>query len=292
MRRLLILTGISCLLSAGSANAQTKIDRAIQLNRDGSFRVWALAGTVRVLGWERDSVRVRATLPLGDQAHLGGGASGAKMFVESGDERNPRPATIEVTLPKAAKLWVKTATAEISISGMTGSLDIYTVSGAITVSGSPADMNAEAMDGNINVTGSPGWIRAKSASGNVQLRGSSSDATLSTVSGGVIVSGGAFEKAKFESVTGPIRFEGSFARGGSIIFDSHSGQIDVAIPRLNSADLEILTIAGKIQNTLTGKRASPGRYGRGAELKTANNDGGAQVTIRSFKGDVNLRAAK
>ncbi|MBA3645267.1 MAG: DUF4097 family beta strand repeat protein [Gemmatimonadaceae bacterium] len=275
-----------------SATAQTKVDRAIQLNRDGSFRIWALAGTVRVIGWEKDSVRVRATIPAADQVHLGGGASGAKMFVEAVDERNPQAATIEVTLPKAAKLWVKTATAQVAISGITGSLDIYTVSGAITVSGSPADLNAEAMDGNISVTGSPRWIRAKSASGNVQLRGSSSDATLSTVSGEVSVSGGEFEKAKFESVTGPIRFDGLFVRGGSIVFDSHSGRIDISIPRLNSADIEVVTIAGKIQNALTGARAIPGRYGRGAELITANNGGGTQVTIRSFKGDVTLRATK
>ncbi len=292
VRRFLMLIALSCFAFSGSATAQTKIDRAIQLNRDGSFRIWALVGTVRVLGWDKDSVRVRATIPAGDQVHLGGGASGAKMFVEAADERNPRAATIEVTLPKAAKLWIKTATAQVTVFGIAGSLDIYTVSGAITVSGNPADLNAEAMDGNISVTGSPGWIRAKSASGNVQLRGSSSDATLSTVSGEVHVSGGEFEKAKFESVTGPIRFDGSFARGGSIVFDSHSGQIDISIPRLNSADLEVVTIAGKIQNSLTGARALPGRYGRGAELNTENNGGGAQVTIRSFKGDVTLRATK
>lgn len=292
IKRLMLVAGISCALSAGSASAQTKIERALQLNRDGSFRIWALAGTVRVSGWEKDSVRMRAALPAGDAVHFGGGPSGAKMFVEAIDERNPRSATIEVSLPKGAKLWIKTATAQISISGMTGSLDLYTVSGAIAVSGNPADLNAEAMDGNITVTGSPGWIRAKSASGSVQLRGSSSDATLSTVSGAVIVSGGAFEKAKFESVTGQIRFDGSFVRGGSIVFDSHSGQIDLAISRLSPADLDVLTMAGKIENRLTAKRPSPGRYGRGAELGTANNDGGAQVTIRSFKGDVTLRAAK
>lgn len=284
--------GFASLLLTGSAAAQTKVEKSVQLNPDGSFRIWALAGTVRVTGWDKDSVRMRATLPKGDAVHMGGSGAGAKMFVEAVDERNPRAATIEITLPRKVKLWIKTATAEVFVSSIAGSLDIYTLSGGITVSGNPSDLNAEAIDGNIQVNGSPGWVRAKSASGSVQLRGSSGDATLSTVSGEIIVAGGDFERARFESVTGPIRFGGSFVRGGLIVFDTHSGAIDVAVPASNAADFEIVTIAGKIRNSLTGKIPVPGRYGRGAELTTSNRDGGVQVTIKSFKGSVTLRDRK
>ncbi len=185
-------------------------------------------------------------------------------------------------------MWIKTATASIDVRDVTGSLDLYVVGGDIKVTGNPADVNAEAIDGSITIIGSPAWVRAKSASGDVSLDGSSPDVTISTVSGRKDVDGTKFEKAKFESVTGSIRFAGSFQRGGLVNFDSHSGSIEIGIPAGSPADFDVVSIAGAIANKLTKSRPVPGRYGRGAELTTSSGDGGTRVVVRSFKGPVTL----
>jgi DUF4097 and DUF4098 domain-containing protein YvlB len=221
---------------------------------------------------------------------MGGGRAGMKMFIEGVDERNPAPANIEVMVPMRAKVWVKTATASIDVSGVTGSLDLYVVGGDITVKGNPADVNAEAIDGSIAITGSPSWVRAKSASGSVTINGTISDLTCSTVSGKIEVSGRAFEKAKFESVTGGISFRGTFERGGLVNFDTHSGSIDIGMPGGSPADFEIVSIAGSIKNGLTSSRPVPGKYGRGSELVTSSGPGGTRVIVRSFKGPVTLNS--
>lgn len=210
-----------------------------------------------------------------------------KMFVEDMDERNPAPAILEISVPVKAKVWVKTATAGIDVSGVSGSLDLYVVSGAIKVAGDPADVNAEAIDGSIRIGGSPAWVRAKSASGDVVFDGKSADITLSTVSGKIDVRGSRFEKAKFETVTGNISFDGSFDRGGLSTFDTHSGTIDLGVS--GSADFDVVSISGSIANKLTTKRPIAGRYGRGSELETSSGDGGTRVVVRSFKGPVLLR---
>jgi hypothetical protein len=263
----------ACMMMAlvsSSALAQTKVSRGLQIDATGAVRVYNLVGSVRVTGWNKDSVTVRGTLGKGNQLHMGGGGAGMKMFIEGMDERNPAPADIELMVPARAKVWVKTATASIKVRG------------------NPADVNAEAIDGSITITGSPGWVRAKSASGNVTLDGSSPDVTISTVSGKIDVDGTKFEKAKFESVTGSIRFAGSFQRGGLVNFDSHSGSIEIGMPRGSPADFDIVSISGSIANKLTKGRPVPGRYGRGAELTTASGDGGTRVVVRSFKGPVTL----
>jgi DUF4097 and DUF4098 domain-containing protein YvlB len=215
-----------------------------------------------------------------------------KMFVEDPDERNPAPANLEVWVPLRTKLWIKTATASVTVSGVSGSLDIYVVSGNIDVSGDPSDVNAEAIDGSIRIVGSPSWVRAKSASGNVTFDGRSADVAMSTVSGRIQARGTSFEKGKFESVTGPIQFAGSFERGGLINFDTHSGAIDIGLKPGSGADFDVVSIAGTIANKLTSKGAVAGRYGRGAELETSAGGGGTQVVVRSFKGVVTLRTAK
>ena len=278
----------ACVAAATPAHAQTKLNRGMQLDATGAVRIYNNVGSVKVTGWNRDSVSVRGTLGKGNTLHMGGRGAGMKMFIEGIDDRNPAPADIEVMVPARAKVWVKTATARIDVTGVLGSLDLYVVGGDIRVTGNPADVNAEAIDGSITIVGSPAWVRAKSASGDVSLDGSSSDVTVTTVSGKIDVDGTRFERAKFETVTGSIRFAGSFTRGGLANFDSHSGSVEIGIPAGSPADFEIASIAGSITNKLTPSRPVPGKYGRGAELVTASGSGGSRVVVRSFKGPVVL----
>lgn len=287
MKKSLLLI-LVLLATASTAGAQSKVNRGLRLNADGAIRIYNTIGSVRVVGWNRDSVAVRGTLGAGNTLHFGGGPAGVKMFVEGRDERNPASTAIEVMVPARARVWVKTASADIDVSGVTGSLDLYVVGGRIIVKGAPADVNAEAIDGTIVVNGSPGWLRAKSASGDVSFDGSCSDVTLSTVSGKVDAGGTAFEKAKFETVTGSIRFAGRFRPGGLLNFDTHSGSIELGVSAGTPADFDVVSIAGSIINRLTSSRPIKGRYGRGSELSTSTAGGGTRVSIRSFKGPVSL----
>ena len=101
-----------------------------------------------------------------------------------------------------------------------------------------------------------------------------------------------FERTKIETVTGNIGFSGRFDRGGSFDFDTHSGNVDIAVPAKTDATFSVVTIAGKITNNLSKKSPIPGRFGRGAELTTELTGGGAKVSVRTFKGPVTLRMAK
>lgn len=290
MRSLVALV-VALNLCAASAGAQTKVERGMRLDADGAVRVYNLGGSVKVTGWNRDSIAVRGSVGKGSEFHMGGNRSGMKMFVEDADERNPSSANLEIQVPYKTKLWIKTATASIDIREVSGSLDLYVVSGNITVSGDPSDVNAEAIDGSIRIVGSPEWVRGKSASGSVVFKGNSSDVTLSTVSGKIEAGGMKFEKAKFESVTGNIQFDGNFERGGLINFDTHSGTVNITLASRVPADFDVVSIAGTILNNLTKTPPRPGKYGRGAELETTVGNGGTRVVVRTFKGTVTLKQA-
>src|SRR5256714_3527399 len=233
---------------------------------EGAFRIINMVGTVTVHGWNKDTVLVRATLPQLDKLRMGGTYTGAKMFIENADERDPKPTRLEVWVPTRTRLWVKTATADIDVTGVDGQLDLYVVSGTIDVNGNPHELNAEAIDGDIHVVGSPTWLRAKSASGAVTLRGSSSDAAFSTVSGAIRIDGGTFERTKVETVTGNITFTGMLDRSGTFDFDTHSGAVDIAVPEKVNADISVVTISGNVNNMISKARPVSGRFGRGTEL--------------------------
>jgi DUF4097 and DUF4098 domain-containing protein YvlB len=261
---------------------------------EGALRIHDMVGSVVVHGWDRDTVLVRGTIGAGDNFYMGGGYTGAKMFVESANERDPKPSRLEVWVPARVRLWVKTATANIDVSDVAGGLDLYVVSGTIEVTGNPHELNAEAIDGDIHITGSPSWLRAKSATGAITLQGASADAGLSTVSGPIRIDGGAgvFERTKIETVTGTITVAGRLDRSGGFDFDTHSGSVDIAIPAKTNVTLSVVTIAGTITNNLSKKSPTPGRFGRGAELILDESGGGAKVSVRTFKGPVTLRRTK
>jgi DUF4097 and DUF4098 domain-containing protein YvlB len=261
---------------------------------EGALRIVNMVGSVIVHGWDKDTVLVRGTLGAGDSFFMGGGYTGAKMFVESVNDRDPKPTRLEIWVPARVRLWVKTATASIDVSNVAGGLDLYVVSGTIDVTGNPRELNAEAIDGNVHITGAPSWVRAKSASGAITFQGASSDAAFSTVSGPIKVDGGkgVFERAKIETVTGNVTFAGRLDRSGAFDFDTHSGSIDIAIPEKTAATFSVVTIAGSITNNLSKRTAIPGRFGRGAELTADEGGGGAKVSVRTFKGAVTLRRMK
>ena len=282
------------LLIASPLVAQKKVDRRLPLGMEGALRIVNMVGSVVVHGWDKDTVLVRGTLGTGDSFFMGGGYTGAKMFVESVNDRDPKPTRLEIWVPARVRLWVKTATASIDVSDVSGGLDLYVVSGTIDVRGNPGELNAEAIDGDIHVTGSPSWMRAKSATGAITFQGASPDAGLSTVSGPIKVEGGSgvFERTKIETVTGNISFAGRLDRSGAFDFDSHGGSIDIAIPEKTSATFSVVTIAGSITNNLSKRAPIAGRFGRGAELTTEEGGGGAKVSVRTFKGPVTLRRMK
>jgi hypothetical protein len=290
--RPLTLQIVCALLLAAPAAAQKKIERRQALGMEAAIRIANMVGSVVVHGWNKDSVLVRGVIAAGDNFFMGGGYTGAKMFVESANERDPKPTRLEVWVPAGVRLWVKTATANIDVSDVSGGLDLYVVSGAIDVTGNPRELNAEAIDGDIHINGSAPWMRAKTATGTIVLRGGSADVALSTVSGAISVQGGAFERSKIETVTGNITFTGELDRSGAFDFDTHSGTVDIMLPEKADASVSVVTIAGSITNRLTRGTPVAGRFGRGAELNVEYNGGGARVTVRTFKGPVTLRRAK
>ncbi len=133
-------------------------------------------------------------------------------------------------------------------------------------------------------------------SGDILLRGASQDLGASTLSGRIVVraagwqrGGTGVQRGKFESVTGDIRFEGELGRAGVVEVESQSGTIEVRVPASTIADFDALTIGGAITNHLGDGQPKPRAAGTGQELRFATGTGGgAQVTIRNFKGAIVL----
>lgn len=289
--RVLLVTAAFAAALLPEAWAQQKIERRIPIAPDASIRIHNMAGSVRVSGWDKDSIAVSGTLAPGSgQFFLGGAGRAAKLGVDPPMGKGATaPAHLEVSVPRRSRVWIKTASADVHATDLAGGVDAYSVSGGVRVHGRAGEVYAESMDGNVEVTADARWVRAKTATGSVTLRIAGGDASASTVSGNIVVSGSRFDRARFESVTGDIRFEGDFDRGGAFTFESHGGTVELVVPAAVQAHFEVSTIHGRIANHLSRTQVRTSRDGAGKELSFEAGAGGADVTVRSFKGDVLLR---
>jgi hypothetical protein len=272
-----------------------RVERRFATASDVSVRLFGAFSRLRIIGWDRDSLVITGTMARGWRlegnvaSNALGAPRGAKFFIDSPTEGDTAGAMLEVRVPVGARVWAKSGSADIEVSGVTGGLDLNIIGGSVTVSSTPRELNVESMDGNVKVLAGATWMRVKTATGEIDVRGGSEDAGLSTVSGTVRIGGGRYERGKFETVTGDIIFEGDVGYRGSMDLNTHGGRIELRVPPRPSLELDATTVTGTIENGVTNSRPAVGREGRGMELAFSSGTGDTRIVVRSFKGNVVVR---
>lgn len=282
---LLFATGVAY----GQA-ADQRIDRKMAVDPDASIRIYNMTGSVRVEAWNRDTFAISGSHSgdAGQRFYIGGTRRGAKIGLETPPDVDQAPAHLYIRVPPRARVWIKSASASVVVSGLNGGIDVFSTSGGIRFEGAPDQLNMETMDGNIEVNAGGTWIRAKTASGTITLRGSGEDVGATTVSGGITLLSAGMRRVRMETVSGDIAFSGPLTRDGALTAESHSGTVDLLLPANIGAEFDFSTYHGLIRNELHPARV-PRQQGSGQELHFTAADGGANVTVRTFKGTIVLR---
>ncbi|MGH7564484.1 MAG: DUF4097 family beta strand repeat-containing protein [Gemmatimonadota bacterium] len=290
MRPVLIPAAILAVLSAAtpvrsqSSDGSRAVERRFPIDSDAYVKVYLLEGEVRVTGWEKDSIAVTGTVD-GGRLFSGGRGKSAKL----GLWEEPGLGRLEVRVPASATVWVKSESAAVSVAGVAGGIDVYSVTGGIRIEGSPRQIYAESMGGNIVVEASAPSIRAKTAGGTISFRGRTDDLLLSTVSGSIDAAPeGPPLRGRLETVTGRILWQGGVERGGSLDFQTHSGTVDLSFPTGLDAEVSVSTVEGSISGKPGPAEASEASL-RGPTVDILVGAGGARIGIRTFSGDVIFR---
>jgi hypothetical protein len=181
------LAALTLLLVSSPALSQERIERRMALDPDASIKAFIPAGSVRVIGWDRDSLVVTGTVAKGARFSFGGGRRGVKFEVgngSNGGRRDDAPLSrLTVYLPRGSQLSLKSASADIDGTDVSGWF--YTVGGRITLRGVASAIEAEAMGGDVTLAVSAPWVRARTGSGAIRLGGRVQDAAASSISGRV-----------------------------------------------------------------------------------------------------------
>ncbi|MBW7933086.1 MAG: hypothetical protein H3C62_05615 [Gemmatimonadaceae bacterium] len=282
--RLRSLLCIACALApTGFANAQQKIDRRLPLNPTAPVKLFVATGTLRVVGWDVDSIVVTGTIASKAQFYFGGGARGAKGGVE-GDGISAM-ADLLVKVPRRAQLWVRGGDADVVVEGVTGMLDCGSAGGRVQIQSGGNEVTAETMGGDLIVQASPAYLRLKTATGRVEWNGGAEDGAITTVSGRVTTHGAGFvRRGRIETVTGDVIYDGNIGAGGTLGIDTHAGFVELHLPKSVNATLMVSAAS----SDLFGLRSmsAPDRAPSSIAKELGGATSGATITVRTFTGRV------
>jgi len=270
-------------------SGQQKISRRVAIDPDASIRIGNLASNTRLIGWDKDSIAVTGRIPAGTSFFFGGQGRLAKMGIER-DEKftgSPGLGEVEVRVPQGARVWVKSLEGWIEVSNFQGEADLFAVGGSITVSGAMRLLTAETLEGSIDVSGASQMVRLKTGGGKVSVSKVTGDLSVSTVGGGVTLLEVEPSTAIIETVSGTVVYDGTLTRRATLNVQTHSGDVELRLPRDTGAEFDLHTIDGFVMVALNPK-GPVNKPIRGQPQFFGNAGGGAFVVVRSFKGDIRL----
>lgn len=287
--------------TAGEATAQQRFDERRVAPRDGTVKITNPAGDVRVTGWTMDSVHVSGT--IGDEVEdvefsTDERATQIRVVLREAWRERPVGGTdLEVRVPLASHVAVRTREGVVEIRRVSGAVDLESATGDLRIHDDPRFVYARSVGGDVEITGMSKVMRASSVAGSVTVDNAAGYVEVSTVSGPIRLNGRNLWEGRVQTVSGDITFDGDFQEGGSFAFESNSGRIELLLSPHARADVDVSAYAGRLETELAGASVSglgvAGAGGTaadatGRERAFALNGGGTRLHVRTFKGTVRI----
>jgi hypothetical protein len=274
---------------AAPASAQRKVDEVRPLNPDGWVQIDNLAGSVQVVGW--DSPQVEITGVLGKNVRdieISGDEQELEIYVDVPEHADDLESALTIRVPVNASVEVETVSASVQVEGVTGPVDVESVSGWVKVADRPSELSVETVSGEITTAFASMSTGLASVSGTIAVENATGQLDAETVSGDIEIRQGLVDSASFETVSGNITFLADISGRGELDIESMSGAVTLVVSPGISAEFDISTFSGGISNAIGPEARRTNQYTPEQELNFSTGGGGAQVSIETFSGTVNI----
>ena len=252
-------------IAAGTAGIEHEIGTT------GLLAVRLRAGDARLRAVEGSVVRVRdAEGDLERRVQVERGEGSLSLRVGRGDafaddiRRGGHSAELVIDVPTAATVVVETASAEVTVEGLTGDQRYRTSSGDLSLRDVTGTLMLETVSGDIDVLAvGTCSMAARTVSGDLSIRAADLGALRAT------------------TTSGDVRLAGRLAGTGPFAIETVSG--DMLLALAGDIRLEASTVAGDV--TSGGRARTEGKPGRRVLIVGA---GRPTMTARSMSGDISL----
>jgi len=271
-----------------SGYGQPAVDEGASVPSGAVVYVRLQSGSVRVTGWDRDSVHVTGRLAPGETWLTEPGTDTVVVRAEGMPRGLSAPSELDIQVPRGARVVVRAAAASLVVRGLDAEVDLSTAAGNLLVESVIGPIRAETMLGTLTVVGPVAKLTASTTSGallvsapyDTAMVGESpvitrragtepfGDVLLRSVSGRITFDAPAVTKASVHNIRGDTRLAAVPVAGGVIAATSHAGLTTVVWPASTGAWLDAGSMKGGVRVPTRGA-ASAGR-----------------LAVRAVRGDV------
>ena len=150
--------------------------------------------------------------------------------------------TWRLKVPKGTEIEFSSASGDLTISNVSGSVEASTASGDITVENSEGEIDISSASGDIEISEAKGELSVSTASGDVKAYNVNGEIELSTASGDIKVKK-SYGGLDLSTASGDIDAKGvTLNEEGS--FSAASGDIEVSLAKTAEYDIEVSTASG------------------------------------------------
>ena len=263
----------------------SRIDTVLPLSRNGTVEIELRSGEIIVTASGRNEVRVRGESERGllrldaSPSHIGIGTRGIRGG--HGDTH------LEVSGPEGTRLTVSGHSADVSIRGVRGEVDVSTMSGDVVIDDASSRVEFESVSGDVQVTRLQGTLRGEAMSGEVEVTDVSGEVDLETVSGDLTLRNVSSRSVRAETMSGSVEFDGRTESGGRYDFSSHSGDVRLMLPAALGATISVETFSGSIDSDFPITLEPGQRHGKQFAFRVG--DGSARIDATSFSGGIYIQ---
>jgi DUF4097 and DUF4098 domain-containing protein YvlB len=291
MKRLTFAAGLGSMVALAGAGAlalplplpsDTRNETRMEIAADGTVNVINSSGVVNVHSGSGHQVVVVYTTHS-PNIEVDGSSTPDRQRVEirthvlHEQKLSPEESRVEydIAVPAGASVTVSTATAPITVDGLSGDVDLSSNTGEIVVRNvAKAHVHVRAIASTITLSNiTRGHVEITSTGGAVQLSGVS----------GPLVSVG--------TTSGNITYKGDCSGGGEYRLTTHSGAIDVTLPPTASVDLTARSVSGTVVNDFPLQEKSHVTFvpKAGSSFAGTSNSGSSSVELQSFNGRIRVK---
>ncbi len=278
--------------------AEEKLEKIHHLNKDGKVHVKNISGNITVSVWDKSEVKInihKVARNAEDLANTTVSINGSQEAIRIATKHQKklslsRSTHVSVhyalTVPKQAHVKIETISGSIHVTNVEGYIEVRSISGEINVTGAKNGVKSKSISGCINLEDVTGNIDQRTASGEVTVVRAVGMLEIETVSGNIDMKGVSHaEKVEIMSIAGNIRMHGKLNPTGTYELTSHSGAINLDIPKGAGFELQTLMFSGELFSDFELKILGGIKH---QKFHGVAGEGGANLILSSFSGDIHL----
>lgn len=263
-------------------DAAGSLDTTVTFDARGTVMVTCPQGAVIVTGSDRNEIKVRARTESGAIRFT---SNGMRATLEPASGRGCNDGRFEITVPAGVRVSARSWSGSVSVKGVHGDLETRTQSADVDIRDA-GRIDVESLSGDVTIQGVNGESMIHTVSGDIALGAARGDVEIETVSGDIDLQDVVAKQIRTHTTSGDVEFSGQILPDGRYEYNTHSGEIRLALPADVGAQLSIATFNGGIESDFPiTLRAGDHENKR---LNFTLGQGTARISAETFSGDITL----